>query len=179
MPKHLSERRLKKAIDDDDAFANKLTDTRYQEFVETFNFKRYDTATTTFTRVQEGVIDKYYQANVESRAGDENVGARLAMYFERKASEITDPYEVLADEALLEIVQTTFRLPAEMSYSDIERQADIISERLDIENLSDPEYVSELVSRFLAMWDLDNPDAGTSSSSVIPLINTTARRKPP
>ena len=168
---------LEGGIDDNDSFANRLTDTRYQDFVETFNFARHDTATTAFGKVTEGVIEKYYQANIETRAGDENTGARLAMYFERKAADITDAYSILADTALLEIVQTTFRLPTEMSFSDIERQAEIIEDRIDLEKLTDPEYVGELVGRFLAMWDLDNPNAGSSSSSVIPLINTNSNQQ--
>ncbi len=159
-------------VDDDDSFANKLTDPRYQEFVETFNFKRYDTATTAFSKVTEGVIEKYYQASIETRAGNESVGARLAMYFERKSSDVTDAYEILGDKAMLQFVQTTFRLPTQMSFSSIERQAEMIEDRLDVEKLSDPEYVGKLVGQFLALWDLDNPNASNNSTSVIPLINT-------
>ncbi|MEM9277743.1 MAG: DUF1217 domain-containing protein [Pseudomonadota bacterium] len=160
---------LEGGVDSDDALANRLTDPRYKEFASDFDFARYGSATTSFDRTQQGVVDRYLQSELESEAGTQNVGARLAIYFERKASEITETLELLGDRALLQVVQTAFSLPPQMSFSSLDRQVEILEERLSIEDLSDPEFVKEFSNRFLALWDLQNPNSG---ASITPLIST-------
>ena len=159
---------LEGGVDDSEALANQLTDPRYKEFVEDFNFVEFGSATTAFDRVLTGVVDKYFQQSIEQEAGSQNTGARLAIYFERKSSSIEDAYSILGDPALLKFVQTSFNLPVQMSFQSIERQAEIIDERLDIEDLKDPQFLEELSTRFLALWDLNNP----STVSVPPLISS-------
>lgn len=156
--KALMRKVLEEGIDDSDALANKLTDPRYTELATDFNFARFGETTTIFEKVKTGVVDKYYDQSLEIEAGDQNDGARLAMYFERKAESLESPYDILADPALLKFVQTAFALPTQMSFADIEKQADMITERLDLEKLSDPEELDKLVTRFLSLWDINNPD---------------------
>ncbi|MEM7069156.1 MAG: DUF1217 domain-containing protein [Pseudomonadota bacterium] len=166
--KALLRKLLEGGTDERDALANQLTDPRYKEFVEDFNFARYGAATTSFDRTQTGVVDRFYQLEMESEAGNDNVGARLAIYFERKASGISSALEILGDRALLQVAQTALGLPQQMSFASIERQEEFIKERLDIEDLSDPDFVKEFTSRFLALWDLQNPN----NVSVPPLLST-------
>ncbi|WP_083649513.1 DUF1217 domain-containing protein [Salaquimonas pukyongi] len=147
---------LEEGIDDPEALANQMTDPRFKELAADFNFARYGETTTTFERTRSGVIDKYLVQTMEIDAGNQNDGARLAMYFERKAEDITTAYDILADPALLQVVQTVFQLPAEMSFRPIEDQAEMIDQRLDITELSDPQKVDELIDRFLPLWDLSN-----------------------
>ena len=156
--------------DDPEALANQLTDPRYLALAEDFNFGQFGTATTTFGRVQTGVIDKFIQQSVEVQAGDQNNGARLALYFQRKVDEIDSAFSILGDPALLQFVQTTFGLPVQMSFSSIEKQAEMIDQRLNIEDLSDPEFMEGLLTQFLARWDIDNPN----TVSVPPLISAPA-----
>ena len=149
---------LEQGIDDPEALANKLTDTRYSELASDFNFARFGETATIFEKVKTGVVNKYYAQSLEIEAGGQNDGARLAMYFERKAEGIESPYDILADQALLKFVQTAFSLPEQMSFADIEKQADMILEKLDLETLSDPGELDRLVTRFLSLWDINNPD---------------------
>jgi len=157
---------LEEGSDDTRALANRLSDPRYGELVEDFNFSRYGTTTTSFDRVTSGTIDKFYQQQIEREAGSQNNGARLALYFQRKSDEIEDAYSILADPALLKFVQTSFGLPIQMSFQSLEKQAEMIDQRLNIEDLADPEFMDGLVNRFLASWDIENPDV----VSVPPLI---------
>ena len=53
----------------------------------------------------------YLRAKPGAAAGDTNPGVRLALYFQRKAGEITSAYDILADKALSEVFRTTFDLP--------------------------------------------------------------------
>ena len=74
----------------------------------------------------------------------QNEGVRLALYFERKAAGLTSAYGILADAALLKVVQTALGIPAATSAMDIDRQAEMIAARLDIEDLKDPEKLEKL-----------------------------------
>lgn len=157
---------LEGGIDDDASFANSLADSRYRDFVETFNFARHGEATTVFARAQQGTVDKYVRQTLEEDAGIQNEGVRLALYFERKAPSIENTYEILADPALLKVVQTALRIPAETATQDIDRQAALIDERLDIADLQEPEKLQELLNRFTSLWDLDNPATSATSPTL-------------
>jgi len=141
-----------------DSFASRLADNRYKEFADTFNFKAYGEATTAFTKAQDGVIEKYVRQTLEQQAGDENEGVRLALYFQRKADSISNFYEVLADPALSQVVRTSLGLPDSIASADIDKQYEMISKRIDIETLGDPEKLDELLQRFAALWDVDHSE---------------------
>ena len=154
-------------VDDADSFANKLADPRYKDMVATFNFARHGALTTVFERTRQGTVDRYMRQTLEEDAGSTNEGVRLALYFERKASGVTSPYGILADPALLKVVQTAFGLPATMSLQSIEKQAAIIEQRLDIKDLQDPTKVKSLLTRFTALWELQNPTSSAAAPSIL------------
>jgi len=149
---------LEGGTDDPESMANKLTDTRYKNLVSDFNFVRHGEATTAFDRTQSGVIDNLYSQRIEADAGLQNGGARLAIYFQRKSEDVETPYALLADTALLKFIQTTYSFPETMSLLPIEKQAAMIEEKLDVSDLKDPEFVDNLVNRFLSLWDVSNPE---------------------
>jgi hypothetical protein len=150
---------LTEGIDKRDSFANTLSDARYREFVETFNFARYNTTTTIFERTRQGTVDRYVRQTLEEDAGAQNEGVRLALYFERKAPSITSALGILADAALLKVVQTALGIPAATSAMDLDKQAQIISARLDVADLKDPDKLASFLRRFASLWELDNPSS--------------------
>lgn len=158
---------LEGGLEDSDSMANRLTDPRYKELAEDFNFVKTEGATTAFTKVTVGVLDKFYQQNLEAEAGDQNAGVRLAMYFQRKAEDIETTLSILADPAFLKFVQTTFALPTQMSYQSLDKQVELIETKLDIEDFKDPEKLQDMVNQFLSRWDLQNP----TTVSVPPIIS--------
>jgi hypothetical protein len=158
---------LEGGVDDPESFANRLSDTRYKDMVATFNFVRHGELTTVFERTRQGTVDRYMRQTLEEDAGGTNEGVRLALYFERKASSVTSPYGLLADPALLKVAQTALGLPATMSLQSIEKQAATIEKRLDIEDLKDPAKVKSLLTRFTALWELQNPTSTAAAPSII------------
>ncbi|MCT7665889.1 DUF1217 domain-containing protein [Shinella kummerowiae] len=148
---------LTEGVDDKDAFANQLTDTRYKALAESLNFAKYGEVATTFERAQKGMVDKYTRQTLEISAGEDNTGVRLALYFERMASTVTSGYSIIADDALAQVVRTAFQLPAEFAATDIDRQAAYYEEMLDLEDFKDPLKVGKFLERFTAMWELENP----------------------
>lgn len=67
--KGLIRKALEQGVDDNKALANRLADQRFRQFAETFNFVRYDAATTSFERATEGTVQKYLRETVEIEAG--------------------------------------------------------------------------------------------------------------
>ena len=74
----------------------------------------------------------------------QNEGVRLALYFQRKAGDITSAFGILADKALFEVVRTALALPVGMSQADIDVQAAMITKRLDLADLKDPQKVDKV-----------------------------------
>jgi hypothetical protein len=50
-----------------------------------------------------------------------------------------------------------------MSLADIDKQASMITKRLNIADLSDPAKVDKLIARFSALYDINNSSANTPS----------------
>jgi Protein of unknown function (DUF1217) len=162
---------LKEGIDSDRAFANTLSDPRYKKFAETFNFARYGETATVFERAQQGTVDNYIRQTLEEDTGDQNEGARLALYFDRKAPEITSIYQLLGDRALLKVIHTAFQIPELTSLMDIDKQAEMIGKKLDIDDLKDPEKLKKLLNRFTSLWELDNGASSSGASGTAALFS--------
>lgn len=158
---------LTEGATNEESFANKLTDNRYVELAKTFNFADHGPVATTFTKAQAGVVDQYKRQTLESDAGSENTGVRLALYFERSVPNIKTAMDILADEALAQVVMTAFRWPSEIAASDIDKQAALIDKSLKISDLQDPEKLGKFLERFTTMWDLDNQPIDNSSLSIL------------
>lgn len=161
---------LTEGIASDSSFANSLSDKRYSEFAKTFNFQIFGEATTSFTKTQEGVVDKYLRQTLEEQAGDENQGVRLALYFQRKADSIENFYAILADTALAKVVRTVLGLPDSIAQADIDKQVEMISDRIDLETLGDPEALNKLLERFSVMWDATNAPESTAATGIAQLF---------
>lgn len=150
-------RALTEGIDAPGAFVNQLTDGRYREFVETFNFQRYGETATIFDRARQDTIDRYLRQSLEELEGAQDDNVRLALYFQRKASQINGPFDILSDRALTRLVYTALGLPASTSAIDIDRQANILRARLDFSDFQSPDRVARLVARFAALADASAP----------------------
>ena len=148
---------LSEGIDNDDAFANKLSDSRYKDLVQSLNFASHGEAATSFDRAQKGVADKYTRQTLELNAGNDNTGVRLALYFERMASSITSGYSIIADDAISQVVRTALQLPDEFVATDVDRQAAYYEDVLDLESFQKPAEVGKFLERFTAMWEAANP----------------------
>jgi hypothetical protein len=161
---------LTEGIDSSDTFANKLTDTRYREFAETFNFARYGETATIFERARQGTADRYVRQTLELEAGQSNEGVRLALYFQRKADSVETPYHLMADRALLKVTQVALGIPEAASTMDIDRQADLISKKLDLEDLKEPEKLDKFIERFTIMWEMENSSSSAMSNPIVQLV---------
>jgi hypothetical protein len=161
---------LTEGVSDKDAFANKLSDTRYREFATAFNFAANGDQATSTAAATTGTATQYVTQTMEENAGDQNEGLRLALYFTRKASTVTNAYQILADKALTQVVQTAMGWSSTISSSDIDAQAKMITNKIDLTDFQDPTKVTKFVQRFAAMWDATQAQSDNSTNPALVLI---------
>ena len=117
------------------------------------------------------IQNQYYEVGLEQAMGDQNLAVREAMYFKRTAGEITNAYQILADNALRAVVFGELQIPPEVAYQDVDKQAALITERLNLEDFQDPDYVDDFVMRYLLRQDAASFDATSGMASLVqPLV---------
>jgi hypothetical protein len=140
-------------VTDPKSLANRTTDLRLRDFARTFDFSTYGAITMERTATKQAIVDRYVRQTLETTAGEENEGIRLALYFQRMAPTIKTAYEILADAALSKVVRTVLGLPKEFAAVDIDRQASVINGRLNVADFQDPAKLARFMTRFTASWD--------------------------
>ncbi|MBB6182146.1 DUF1217 domain-containing protein [Pseudorhizobium flavum] len=155
------EKMFKSDLNDPKSFVNQLEDQGFRLLVASFNFgpdgKISESAASVQTRrTLMSTQDMYLRQTLEEQVGEENEGARLALYFQRMAPTIKNVYEILSDTAIAKVVRTMFGLPDEIANGNIDMQANVIKKNLDLADLKDPEKVEKLISRFLAFYEMEN-----------------------
>ncbi len=157
-------------LSDKNSCVNQQKDTRYRTLAAAFNFNTDGTiARETAQQAQarssvQATYNDYLEQSIETDAGDQNEGVRLALYFQRKAPTIKSAYSILADQALLQVVQTALGIPAASSMQDIDTQAKTITNRLNIGDLQDPDKVKKLIAQFAALYDMNNNTAANDGA---------------
>ncbi|MCK1653783.1 DUF1217 domain-containing protein [Bradyrhizobium sp. 149] len=180
-PRKVSDDFLKKVFASDlnnpKSFANTQSDPRFAEIVASFNFdSKGNVARLPMMGPQKRdqfreTQVNYLEQSLEQQQGDTNPGVRLALYFQRKAGDITSAYDILADKALSEVFRTTFDLPDSMAAMPIDQQAKFVDRFMKIKDLSDPAKVAKLLSRFSAMYDVKNSQStGQGQSPLLDLF---------
>jgi len=170
---------LTEGLDGPKSFALQLSDPRFRDFAEAFNFARYGATATAFDRVQQGAVDRYVRIQLEADAGRSDEGLRLALYFQRKAPDVDSVFGLMGDPALYKVIQTALGLPASYSNTNIETQAAFIRSKIDIEDFSNPAKLDAFITRFAARWQAANgnglqaaPIVGLSGSMLTSFDNS-------
>jgi hypothetical protein len=159
---------------DPKSYINKTANSLFRPLAVAFNFGTDGkTLTVPAGEAQDrsqlvATADGYLEQTMESQAGDQSDGVRLALYFQRKASGITSAYQILADKALLQFAQTALGLSSVMSAADIDTQAKMITKKLDLTDLQDPAKLNKLIAQFAALYDAQNTD--TSQSPILQIL---------
>ena len=153
---------LAEGVDGSQSFALQLADPRFRDFAEAFNFARYGATATAFDRAQQGTVDRYLRIQLESDAGQDDEGLKLALYFQRKAPDVTSAYGLMGDPALYKVVQTALGLPAAYSNTDVDQQAAFLRSKINIADFKDPVKLDNFITRFTARWQAANGVAGSS-----------------
>ncbi len=108
----------------------------------------------------------YLRQSLETDAGEEDTGVRLALYFARLGPTLTSGYQVLGDTALTQVVNTVLGLTTMTGASAeaLASRARLIEQKIDLKGFSDPRKLDAFVRRFAAVWDARN------ATTVSPLL---------
>ena len=145
-----------------------------RQLAAAFNFSTTGTVSRTGGTAQSAksvqtMNDAYLEQTLEDEAGDDNEGVKLALYFGRKvqAGAVTSAYSILADSALLKVVQTALNIPSSSGNQDIDLQANAITSRLNVSDLQNPAKLKSFISQFATFYDLNNSTSNTDDVTTL------------
>jgi hypothetical protein len=156
---------LTEGLEGSTALANRLNDPRFKELAGVFNFKTYGETTTDTTEAKQGVVDRFVRLQLENQNGQQNEGVKLALYFARKAPNLTSTLGILADKSLLKVMQTALNISESTGLMDLDKQAKMYADRIDIADFKDPAKLDKFIIRFSSQWEITNGSANSAASS--------------
>lgn len=169
---------VRKVIEDgtDDRLdlANKLVDPRYRDMATTFAYDTKGLANLSDPAWVNKMVDRYITQRFENDVGQGNPTVQTALYFERKAPDIKNWYDVLGDTQMFDVVRTYANLPASFSRLDVDKQVAKLSEKMDIKDFQDPAVMKKMVDRYLALSDVQSGAGAAGSTGSLALQTLSA-----
>lgn len=163
---------LKSNVEESDALINRMTDPRFRELYDDMGFGTdgVGNLNTILSSWQDRMVDRYVERHFINfqTEGNETVGSVLE--FRNKVGDINNAFDILKDSQLTSFFQKALGLPSSVSGLDIDKQAELLESKLDIESLQDPEVADKLVRKFVAISDALNNTA-TSNNIALQLIS--------
>ena len=152
------------------SLANTLNDKRFLAFAKAFDFVGSGAASVSTSSAVARTTAAYTEQKLEDNAGQQNPGVQMALYFKRIASTITDPYQILGNTKLTQVIQTALGMPsvASGSANALDNQASAIKTALNgMKDLQNPTKVNQLAQRFTANYDMQNASTTTSNADIL------------
>lgn len=146
------------------SFANRMVDPRYREINAAFGGREGPPFAS--PALVERIVSGAMTNRFEKAAGNGNEGLREALYFQRKATTVTNVNELMSDRALAAVVRGALGLPERFGLLAFEQQRRILDDRVDFAQMQDPAAVNRLVQRYL----IQAPQTGTPSDPRLALL---------
>ncbi len=183
-------RMLEGGTEDEDALANRFTDTRYKAFVKAFSYGNIDGGLKILTEsFQNDIVARYKALEFERAVGEVDNDMRLAMNFKREiadiangdASDVTKWFQVMGNRPLREVVATALNIPTEVAQLDVDKQQEIFADRANqilgdssVSALSDPENIDLLIRRFFLNRQIEQgPSQTTPGYAALTMLQST------
>lgn len=129
---------------------------------------------------------RFETSSFEQAVGDVDDNMRLALNYQSEIADIAREgssesailYRILGDVPMRTVLQTALNLPSDISKLTIERQAEILKDKLsstlglsDVHDLTSPEMVEKVINRFHAMESISGgSNAYTPASAALTLL---------
>jgi len=118
----------------EDSLVNQLIDPRYMELAQTFDFQGRGNNVFISGPLLNEIIDRYVVNEFEKSLGETNPGLREAAYFARTVNGFSNTFQLLGNNALRAVIEGGLDLPDQFAGIDIDQQARVIEQRLDVED---------------------------------------------
>lgn len=163
---------------DPKSMANRLSDPAFGRLAKAFGFGDLTGPNIARAEFAGTIVAQYRARQFESAVGEVDNSMRLAMNFRREigavaaGSEGAAWFTLLGSKPLREVVQTALGLPQEFARIDIDRQRDMIRDRMaaafgdsSIAFFREPANVERVIERFLARAQITGMAAGNVATS--------------
>ena len=156
---------LKEPPDDKQSLVNKLRDPRFKEMAKDLAFAGLGVGKLSFGYFLEDLAKKFVTNEFEKKLGEQNPALREAAYFKRKAGGIKDVYDILGDKVMRAVVTSALGIPPQAAVQSIEKQAFLVTDKLDIKKFADPAFVDTFLKKYLIKADSTNSGTLTGKGS--------------
>ena len=175
---------LEEAATPDSTFLDRLNNPAYTKFAQTFAFE--DGTLSLDADKIEQLGENFETAAFRIAVGDVDESMRLSLNYQQKIVDIAGTgssndaiaYRILGNPPVKAVLETALNLPSDISKQPIEKQAEILRDKLrssfgisDLSQLTDPDNVNAVIRRFHVMETVNNgPSAMTPGYTALTLL---------
>lgn len=175
---------LEEAATPDSTFLDRLNNPAYTKFAQTFAFE--DGTLSLDADKIEQLGENFETAAFRIAVGDVDESMRLSLNYQQKIVDIAGTgssndaiaYRILGNPPVKAVLETALNLPSDISKQPIEKQAEILRDKLrssfgisDLSQLTDPDNVNAVIRRFHVMGTVNNgPSAMTPGYTALTLL---------
>ncbi len=164
----------------EEAFANRLSDSRYFAMAEAFGFD-LSPPKSVLSDFADGIIEKFQTRQFEVAVGDQDENLRLALGISRDIAELSEQkisedaawFSIMGNPPMRKVFEGALGLPSQLAAIDIDQQlgefrekAERIFATTNPADFTDPYLQEKLIRNFLFRADLQASAAQTSRGSV-------------
>ena len=172
---------LEEGTTNDDSLANRFADPRYADLSRAFGLGPGEVRKTSDAGFAGDIIAQFQANRFEIAAGDQDQTMRIALYAQRElenlASEETSIdtkwFAIMGDPPMRSLFEKALSLPSAFGQIDIDQQLGVFKARASrVFGSADPSVFSdeakrdELITRFVAMDQIDQLSASLSSGAI-------------
>ena len=170
---------LSEVGDPESQFLARLNNPEYSSFADTF--APNNGLISLSAEALSDLTEKFEAVAFRSAIGEVDNNMRLSLNYQSKITELVGDgssddailFRLLGSVPVRKVLETALNLPTDILRLPIERQADILQERLqdrfginDLEDLTSPEMIDKVIQRFHAIEAINQGTSNTSPGSI-------------
>lgn len=177
---------LEEGTTEDDALANRLADSTYRTFSETFGFGDIFGPRTLLPDFADEIIARYEDRQFQIAVGNQDNDLRLALNLEGGLADLLESttgedarwFAIMGNTPLRTVFQTAMSLPSEVATLDIDRQLEIYKDRASsifgtesVGDFTDPDRADDLIRLFLVRSEVAQFQATSTANVALTLLS--------
>lgn len=184
--KYFVNRILNEGAAEDDALANRMSDTRYKRMATDFALDGLSQFVGVLPITAKSITDNYLEQAFSVAVGNSEPNLRLALNAENEFARITELdvsddakwYFLMGNPPLRSVVQTSLGLPTSFGQLDIDKQLEVFKEKSEstfgtssIDALAVDDVREKIVDRFLLKEQLNQGQTYSSQNIALQLLS--------
>lgn len=177
---------LEEGTETSDAFANRLSDSRWRELANELGYGNIGGARVGLNFVKEKLVNAYMERAFEASVGNVDTDMRLAMNFRREIAKIANSssvesagwFQIMGQTALRTVMEGAFALPSSIGQADVDKQKELFERKAEQyfggkspAVFKDPAKVEDALRRFFLQTEIQNgPTASTPGMAALSIL---------